>query len=327
MAACQLFGCTRSLLLGRNINLLIPDLIARHHKKVLTLANEKPYEHFTRKCELFTYGKSIAGYIFPLKLQVRKILSFSVEGDQYGALLHPVQTAIKESELNLLLDKKFRIVGVSEECVRILGLTKKIIERQKIPVTVVIPDFPSDEKLMRAIEEGGDERKLSFEEKADVCVPTIVQTDNSNNSSKLEMGNSEEDDSIFSEMRVNFGFVNDSFLNNSNSQAQFDTEEENDDQPYTITASERKLHCKITVTTIYATKLVGYAVRVVDLERRYEECCVIKSARAGKFQMLFSTKFNAFVRVPTDSAKKFLAESNVKFVKNIGLFCRTKQKG
>jgi len=314
MSACQLFGYPKAALLSRNVKALIPDMIGKNHNKVLVEADKKEVSYFTKRRNFFTYGRQMTGYIFPLYINIRKVLSFSLQGDQYGALIYPLQSIAKSQEMHILVDLKLNITDLTESCYRFLKLRKEVIKRQKVPITTIIPKFHATEKLEQELQTNAESsNQLMFiEEEMDVLIPNITEKAKGENSSKSHSdsegaNNGDDDDSVFSTLRKNEISANDSFIYRENL-IQLDNDddqgEDSDNQAYTIIVDEEeKMHCRVGVSSVHCAGFVGYAVRIVrlDLDTNFPAATLVP--KQGKYQLQFNIGLNCFLRMQSDANK------------------------
>lgn len=313
MTACQLFGYSKSAVLSRNVKALIPDLIARNHNKALLNAEKKDVSYFSKRRSFYSYGRQMTGYIFPLSLNVKKVLSFSLEGDQYVALVTPIPYSIKSREMHMLVDNKLRITDLTETCFRLLGLKKDVVKKQKVRISVIIPEFPSQEKLEEMKEMEERRNQMSFvEEEMDVYTPFITEEVKDDIKSKMKMrsdnGSHEDDDSLLSALRRNEIIAQDSFYNNSVNANLDDIQDDNefeDEEYYTInTYPESKTRCKVGISPVYIEGSVGYAVRITTIEENEDNSVAVLNQKAGKYQLHFYSRGNCFIRVPASEGMR-----------------------
>ncbi|MDR3548554.1 MAG: hypothetical protein P4M11_09890 [Candidatus Pacebacteria bacterium] len=312
MSACQLFGYPKAALLTRNVKALIPEMIGKNHNKALLEAEKKEVSYFTKRHNFFTYGRQMTGYIFPMYINVKKVLSFSLLGDQYGALIYPLPSVVKSQEMHLLLDLKLHITEVSESCYRILRIRKEVIRRQKVPIRTLIPGFPAAEKLEQELASNNDccnQSNFALEEELNVFVPQINEKPRSDSSVKLQFADEEdnsggdEDDSALSNLRKNEAGVTDSFIFKENFM-QMDSDDAQDDEqegePYTIDVGEEKIPCKVGVSCVSVLGHVGYAVRLVRADISQNAKSVALLRKQGKYQLQYNPGFNTYFRLPVD---------------------------
>lgn len=76
MSLCKIFGYTkRDALIGHEVEMLMPRIYARNHKKALECAIQKPPDLLSSK-ERLVFGRHSSGYIFPVWLSIKNVPSF-----------------------------------------------------------------------------------------------------------------------------------------------------------------------------------------------------------------------------------------------------------
>ena len=76
MSMCKVFGYTKKDgLVGHEVDILMPKLYSKNHRKFLEGAVQKPLDMLSGKDRL-VFGKHFAGYIFPVWFSVRNVASF-----------------------------------------------------------------------------------------------------------------------------------------------------------------------------------------------------------------------------------------------------------
>jgi len=307
MSACQFFGYTKSCLLSRNIKALIPDIIAKNHNKALLNAEKKDLSYFNKLRDFFSYGRLTTGYISPLTLNVRKVLSFSLEGDQYAALINPIQYSIKSDEMHMLIDTKLRITDITETCFRFLGIKKDILKKQKIKIHTIVPDFPTQKKLEEELNGAEEKRNQQqfIESIMDIYIPSITECGKEDIKGKFRSDNNdksrEDDDSSLSALRKNEIQAEDSFYITGSYEAQENIEEGNEDEEICVIEIDpkRKMTCKVGIMPVYIEGVVGYAIRMFIVNNKDNNSVAILNKEMGKYQMEFHVRGNCFIRVPT----------------------------
>ncbi len=326
-----MFGYLKSSLLGRNIRALMPDFLAKHHHKALLEAEKKDVSYFTKRKNVFSYGKEVSGYIFPLYINIKKVLSFSSQGDQYVGLLYPALVQGKVREMHMLIDRKLDIVEISEECYGIARLRKDVIKRQKVSIKLLLPAFPESEELGSIA--GDSNVMMAFLEKEmELTVPDITETaqrsDNNSSygSAHKSMGSDNGDESVYTKLRKNEG-ENDSFvfheqsLSTAERLVQDDSgERESDSQEniYTITPSDTRIRCRVGIAQISLYGELGFAVRVVQIPLIFtgtpRRGSVLLHVRSGKYKIEYNEELNCHIRDRATNARE--AVKNLVFVFN-----------
>ena len=318
MSACQLFGYSKNSLLSRNIKALIPDIIGNYHNRLLLNAEKREMIYFNQRKNTYSYGQQITGYIIPLNINFRKVLSFSLAGDQYVGLIYPIQFMGKYKEMHILLDTKLRITNITESCYRMLKLKRDIVKQQKIPITALIPNFPIQKILDAKFSDTRESNKfLTVDiEKIDVHIPDIIENIHDEIMNKPRShssnGSHEDDESVLTTLRRNEVLGNDSFIaiklhkdieNIEENNEDEGEDEDEDEKRYVININnDEKLNCKISISSVWAGVFVGYAVKIIVNEKEDNSKVNIYS-KIGKYQFEFYMKGNCFLRVPIDYEK------------------------
>jgi PAS domain S-box-containing protein len=104
MSLCKVFGYTRKDdLIGKDVEVLMPRLYARIHRRILEQALTKPPDVITAK-ERQVFGKHATGYIFPIWLSIKPVPSF-VTGRQFAATIKVEKSGINKNVAYLIIDK------------------------------------------------------------------------------------------------------------------------------------------------------------------------------------------------------------------------------
>jgi hypothetical protein len=114
MSACQLFGYPKYSLINQNIKMLLPHIIAKTHDDALKAALSKDINQFNKHSDFLSYANHVSGYTFPVMVTVRKLVALNFNGDQYVGKVVAPKFAIENTDHFILLDKKMRIVGLSQ---------------------------------------------------------------------------------------------------------------------------------------------------------------------------------------------------------------------
>lgn len=76
MSVCRFFGYSKKDdLINHDMEVLMPKIYARYHKKFLEQAIQKPPDLLSNK-ERQVFGKHFSGFVFPLWLSVKNLPSF-----------------------------------------------------------------------------------------------------------------------------------------------------------------------------------------------------------------------------------------------------------
>ena len=306
MSACQIFGYSKNAVLHRNIKAFIPDLIAKNHDRVLKEAEKRDVSYFSKRRNFFTYGRQITGYIIPFFLNVKKVLSFSLQGDQYAGLALPLQSGAKLQEMYMILDTKLNICEITESCYRILRIKKEVIKKQKVNINIVIPDFPTLEKIEQDLVNSpeGYNQLLFREEEYNVFLPKIdesLKNEKEKDDFVKDSNNDDNNDSVFSNLRKNEVTSQDSFRFKDKTihlEVEEEPEGENEDV-YSVTTGSEKIPCKVGYSGISICGHVGYAVRILILNTQNSGQSQL-NPKNGKYEISYNTNLNCFIRLQVE---------------------------
>ena len=112
MSLCRAFGYTKTELLSKNLEILLPDIYAKHHHSFLIrAANTTTAAQVSN--EMFLLGKHKSGYLLPFWKQVKSHPSIS-EGIQFLATFKGEKKASAMSNIGyILLDNSLYVQAVS----------------------------------------------------------------------------------------------------------------------------------------------------------------------------------------------------------------------
>jgi PAS domain S-box-containing protein len=130
MSMCKVFGYTkRDALIGHEVEMLMPRIYARSHKRFLETAIQKPPDLLTNK-ERLVFGKHSSGHIFPVWLSIKNVPSF-VSGRQFAATFKVEKSGINKNVAYLILDKNKILVDASASAIQMLELDLQRFSRIK----------------------------------------------------------------------------------------------------------------------------------------------------------------------------------------------------
>ena len=150
LGACSLFGYTKNEIIGKNMNILIPELFQKYHDRVFNNLTEKTktkfYDNLVNKIiykpeytELYVHAKNKSKYLIPLYFKIYLVqteeneLVYIVEinrNNSYTGELNDYFTNNNELNENIcfiLTDNNLKIKTFSSNCVDILKLNSNII--------------------------------------------------------------------------------------------------------------------------------------------------------------------------------------------------------
>jgi len=153
-ATCQIFGYPKLILIGCNIKILMPLFLANRHQEILSKRIQKEERKDLNYTKVInSFAKHCSGYVFPVVNVVRHMISYTGESNQFVSLIHIPRNTIRSKELYIIINSGMQIIEISELCVRILGLKKEIIEKQRIQITNFFKKFPSYAELSKKVYE------------------------------------------------------------------------------------------------------------------------------------------------------------------------------
>ncbi len=140
MSACRLFGYTKLELLGKKVNMLMPDLYAKTHDAVLQhgIENVEALGLNSSKSEKFVLGRHKSGYLLPLPLQARVVISIN-QGVFFVATFKSDRKGLNVTYL--LLNEQQDIVGVSSRAIESLNLNNHILRNYRVSIQTLAPSI------------------------------------------------------------------------------------------------------------------------------------------------------------------------------------------
>jgi len=135
MSLCKLFGFTsRDLLIGHDVERLMPRIYASQHKRFLLQALSKPPDLLSSK-DKQVFGRHSTGYIFPITLSIRSVSSF-ITGRQFAATFRQDKPAVNKNYAYLILDKSSALVEASTSCINLLDIDIQRYNRLNVKITM-----------------------------------------------------------------------------------------------------------------------------------------------------------------------------------------------
>lgn len=121
---CSIFGYQKKELVGKNINLLMPDFIANLHNKYLENAIKKKKTNLFKNNKLI-FGRHASDILIPIHLQVKALLGSN------PLFMGTVQVLNKnKTEAHILITEKGEIIGITNGCYTLLGLNIDKLEQK-----------------------------------------------------------------------------------------------------------------------------------------------------------------------------------------------------
>ena len=129
LAAASLFGYSKSELINRKVNMLMPDVFANSHDSFLeTYVNTGEGSLINSNKEILVFGKNKTQYIFPTYFSVKAVQS-SLHGVQFLATFR-IEKSFKASAY-ILTTLDGTIDAISSSCISLLKLDLSIFEQEK----------------------------------------------------------------------------------------------------------------------------------------------------------------------------------------------------
>ena len=153
LSACPILGYCKNDIIGKNINILIPELFQKMHNKVFNNVTEKIktefYDNLVNKIiykpqsiELYVHGKNKSKYLIPLQLKIYLVqteeseLVYIVEinrNDSFNGELNDTfkdnsnENNINENICCILVDNNLKINTFTSNCATLLKLNSNVI--------------------------------------------------------------------------------------------------------------------------------------------------------------------------------------------------------
>ena len=164
---CIIFGYHRNEIIGKNINLLIPELYHKIHNKIFNENAEKMKTEFfeclskniiynPKFSKFIAFGRNKSKYLIPLYLKIFFIqteesdLAFIVIFDINKTIINDINENKENKENNVycvLTDNNFIIQTFTSNCLELLGLNSKIIN-SNYDITSFIKQFNEELQIM-----------------------------------------------------------------------------------------------------------------------------------------------------------------------------------
>ena len=174
LGVCMIFGYSKAELLGKHIDILMPEPYHNSHNEILTnklkdyikmiTYSKKGRTHKIQPKEVFAFGKNKSRYLVPLNFK----FSLLPVHDQNSALfIAKIQNEQISNNLDapkicyLITSHKLVITHISTNAINMLGITQNLITSSTVEIHKIIPEL-SDENLKEAIfEEGQNNEEYS----------------------------------------------------------------------------------------------------------------------------------------------------------------------
>ena len=149
LSACAIFGYNKNEIVGKNLNILIPDLFQENHEKAIIELNEKLENDFygslinnllynPKIIEFFVFGKNKSKYLIPLYLKIYLVqtedseLVYIAEINRNNSFIGEIDDKFFSQDMNeniccILTDKHLVIQSFTLNCIDLLKLKSNII--------------------------------------------------------------------------------------------------------------------------------------------------------------------------------------------------------
>ncbi|CAD8145139.1 unnamed protein product [Paramecium pentaurelia] len=137
-ALCSLLGYSKTDLIGRSVNQVIPELYAIPHNCCLELFIENQAKYQQNLITQTVYLQAKSNYIIPLYSNVKLI---QTNNNQLYFIAQYQQTFSPKQQCLLLLDSEGYIENITSSCIILLRLDIIKIQMRRINIKELFPDF------------------------------------------------------------------------------------------------------------------------------------------------------------------------------------------
>jgi len=159
LGVCTLFGYTKSELIGKNIEYLMPEMYQKHHKSILlskindhrknTMSIQqlaKSYKPIFK--EFFSFGKNKSRYLIPINFQVAYIPNEERNDSSFVAKLAIETFSLGVGQLTqtacVLVNQNFIIQNFTANSVSLLGLNSNSINNGTMEILKFLKEFQEE---------------------------------------------------------------------------------------------------------------------------------------------------------------------------------------
>ena len=142
LSACRVFGYTkREEVVNHEVEILMPKIYGKYHKKFLEQAIQKPPDLLSNK-ERQVFGKHYSGHIFPIWLSIKNLPSF-LSGRQFVATFKLEKSGINKNVAHLILDKNKEVIDASSTCLSMLDIDLAKFQKMKakLDISLLLPSL------------------------------------------------------------------------------------------------------------------------------------------------------------------------------------------
>ncbi|CAD8111372.1 unnamed protein product [Paramecium sonneborni] len=157
MSASKMFGYSKSELINRKVNILMPNVFAQSHDQFMETYLQT-YESRIMNRERMIIGKSKNGYIFPFFIYVRYVPSFIHGAQFFGAMRQ--EKVFKNVAFMIVNGSTQEIENISATFITMFHIDLNYITKKKTKVTDLIPNF--QENITEYLNKSGAEADINF---------------------------------------------------------------------------------------------------------------------------------------------------------------------
>ena len=292
MGVCRIFGYSKAEIVGKNVEILMPQMYAKEHSKILMNCVNSSNDEATKGNERFVIGSHKSQYILPLILTTKLHLSVN-QGIQFIGLFKTEKKSI--NVCYLLLDKTKNILGVSSRTLSYLKINNKMARLGKINVEMLSEQFTLESNSQAFISKGG----LQVE---------VFQLEQINDAERRQ--------GPHKDLAMN-SYITDIVINGHGSSHNLKEKVDGlDGEPIMkVKASKNTLKCICNMSEIHIldSEIVGYIVRIEPIFENklgISSQDVDRQPKPTNFQFLFDPFEGRYIREVNDMEKeKKLQES------------------
>ncbi|CAD8104910.1 unnamed protein product [Paramecium sonneborni] len=157
MSASKMFGYSKSELINRKVNILMPNVFAQSHDQFMETYLQT-YESRIMNRERMIIGKSKNGYIFPFFIYVRYVPSFIHGAQFFGAMRQ--EKLFKNIAFMIVNGSTQEIENISATFITMFHIDLNYITKKKTKVSDLIPNF--QENITEYLNKTGAEAEINF---------------------------------------------------------------------------------------------------------------------------------------------------------------------
>ncbi|EAS00830.2 PAS domain S-box protein (macronuclear) [Tetrahymena thermophila SB210] len=157
LSCSSMFGYSKTELLNKNVNILMPQIYQKHHEDILKRYVETNESTFINK-DKQVYGKNKSGYIFPVIIHIKPIFHALKDGMEFLGIFRKEKNVKNFAYALATYDNQIR--DISSSCLNILGIDHKTISLQTVNLQNIITDILSEkEQYMQKV---GKQKEYTF---------------------------------------------------------------------------------------------------------------------------------------------------------------------